>query len=194
MAIIQVGRALSAVNNFEDAFVVEKAALEYYEHVAPDYVENIITLRGNMAVSLSRLGREEESLSIKRECYQYLVHHEGKTSERAMFQAYNIAVSLAHLQKNTEAISLMREQLPLVKRVLDNDHELTLKFQKLYAKTLFAPPDGPWSEEKVRARGLMEAFTRSARRVLGPAHPETRHGEKLLETMTKILALSSRRE
>ena len=114
--------------------------MEYYEHVAPDYVDNIITLRGNMATSLSRLGREEESLSIKRECYQYLVHHEGKTGERAMSQAYNIAVSLAHLKKNAEAISLMREQLPLVKRVLDNDHELTLKFQKLYAKTLFAPP------------------------------------------------------
>ena len=110
-----------------------------------------------------------------------------------MSQAYNIAVSLAHLKKNTEAISLMREQLPPVTRMLGNDNELTLKFQKLYAKTLFAPPDGPWSEEKVRARGLMEAFTRSARRVLGPTHPETRQGEKLLEVMTEILALESRR-
>ena len=168
--------------------------MAYYEHVAPDYVDNIITLRGNISVSLGKLGRREEALSIKRECYQYLVDREGKKGERAIYQAFNIAADLNQLKRYTEATSFLRDQIPLATRMLGKDHEITLKFQKLYAKTLFAPPDGPWSEDKVRAHGLMEAFTRSARRVLGPAHPETRHGEKLLETMTKILALSSRRE
>ena len=74
------------------------------------------------------------------------------------------------------------------------DHEITLKFQKLYAMVVFGPPDGPWSEEKVRALGLLEAFNRSARRVLGPSHPETRHGEGLFKSMTTLLALSATRE
>ena len=194
MAIIQVGQALCAANSFEDAIAVDRAALAYYEHVAPDYVDNIITLRGNISVSLGKLGRREEALSIKRECYQYLVDREGKKGERAIYQAFNIAADLNQLKRYTEATSFLRDQIPLATRVLGKDHEITLKFQKLYAMVVFGPPDGPWSEEKVRALGLLEAFNRSARRVLGPSHPETRHGEGLFKSMTTLLALSATRE
>ena len=66
----------------------------------------------------------------------------------------------------------MRKPLPVAQRVLGESHELTLKMRWGYAQSLYRNP-GATLDDLREAVTTLEDVERTARRVLGGAHPLT---------------------
>ena len=77
-----------------------------------------------------------------------------------------------------------QEIIPEVKRVLGNDHEVTLKMQEVYAQVLFRNVSLSL-EDLTEAVGIIEDVDRRMTRILGPDHPD-RH--RVLEDLSEARA------
>ena len=64
----------------------------------------------------------------------------------------------------------MRKMMPVARRVLGETRELTLKMRWLYAMTLYKDPGATLDGLREAVTTLVE-IERTARRVLGSAHP-----------------------
>ena len=92
--------------------------------------------------------------------------------------------SLVNLGRVEEAKSLLRKVIPVARRVLGEDHRLTLKMRSLYATALLRSPrgrDGATLDDLREAVTTLEDVDRIARRVLGGAHPMTARIENVLQ-------------
>ncbi len=86
--------------------------------------------------------------------------------------ALNYASTLTELKRFKEAKPLLRKTVPVVRRVLGENHETTLKMRWLYARALFE--DSAAALDNLReAVTTLEDTERIARRVLGDTHPTT---------------------
>ena len=103
----------------------------------------------------------------------------GEEHERALRAAYNYALSFLRLQRFEEVKALLRRKLPVARRVLGNEHEVTLSIRlDLCRATL----DGEsLAEEKREALRMLEEVAGVMRRVMGPAHPDTLHTHGVLK-------------
>ena len=72
-----------------------------------------------------------------------------------------------------EARALLRKALPVARRVLGEDHEATLRMRTTYA-TALCGSFGATPDDLREAVTTLEETARTARRVLGAAHPTTR--------------------
>ena len=70
--------------------------------------------------------------------------------------------------------------MPVARRVLGGNHELTLMMNKLYAAALYEDP-GATLDDLREAVTTLEVTERIARRVLGGAHPVTGTIERSLK-------------
>ena len=97
------------------------------------------------------------------------------------------AVSLNGLQHFEEAKALLRKATPAVRRVLGENHELTLKMRSLCAQSLYADDCATLNDlrEAVTTLGDLE---RTARRVLGGTHPLTSYIARNLRDARVTLA------
>ena len=86
--------------------------------------------------------------------------------------AYNYANTLVELERFEEANSLTRKTIPVVRRVLGEGNEHTLKMRSLYAYSLYSNP-GATLEDLREAVTTLEETEMIARRVFGGAHPTT---------------------
>ena len=86
--------------------------------------------------------------------------------------ANNYAVTLKGLKRFEEAKSVLRKMMPVARRVLGDDHRLTLKMRWTYAQTLYED-DGTTLDDLREAVTTLEDAGRIARRVFGGAHPNT---------------------
>ena len=86
--------------------------------------------------------------------------------------AYNYANTLVKLERFEEAKSLTRNTIPVVRRVLGEGNEHTLKMRSLYAYSLYSNP-GATLEDLREAVTTLEETEMIARRVFGGAHPTT---------------------
>ena len=77
---------------------------------------------------------------------------------------------LIALKRFDEAKALLRKIMPLAPRVLGDCHELTLKMRWLYAKALYED-DAVTLDNLREAVATLEDAGRTARRILGGAHP-----------------------
>ena len=84
----------------------------------------------------------------------------------------NYATSLILLDRFEEARSLLRKTVPVARRVLGEDHELTLMMRKIYAGALCKGGRATFNDLREAVR-TYEDTKRIARRVLGGAHPLT---------------------
>ena len=100
--------------------------------------------------------------------------------------AYNYANTLVKLERFEEAKSLTRKTIPVVRRVLGEGNEHTLKMRSLYAYSLYSNP-GATLEDLREAVTTFEDIVRIARRVLGAAHPLTTGIEKQLQNARVVL-------
>ena len=66
----------------------------------------------------------------------------------------------------------MRKTMPVARRVLGESDELTLRVRWIYAEALYKA-DGATLEDLCEAVNSFEETARTARRVLGGAHPLT---------------------
>ena len=76
------------------------------------------------------------------------------------------------LERFEEAKSLLRKAIPVARRGIGESHELTLKMRWIYAKALYNDP-GATLDDLREAVTTLEDLERTARRVLGGAHPLT---------------------
>jgi len=67
---------------------------------------------------------------------------------------------------------LLRRKLPVSRRVLGETHEYTLKMRWTYAEALYKDPAAKLDDLR-EAVTTLEEIRRTARRVLGGAHPTT---------------------
>ena len=95
---------------------------------------------------------------------------------RRLCSANNYAVSLQTLKRSGEAKSLLRRTIPVARRVLGDNHKLTLKMRWLYAESLYKD-DGATLGDLRESVAALEELKRISRRVLGGAHPTTRAHE-----------------
>ena len=98
--------------------------------------------------------------------------HQGAWSRRSRRIVYNFANDLRRLERVDEAKTLLRKTIPVVRRTLGENHDLTLSMRSMYAKMLFEDPTATLDGLRKAATTLKET-ERTARRVLGGAHPLT---------------------
>jgi hypothetical protein len=94
--------------------------------------------------------------------------------------AENYARFLSNLRRYGEAKALLRKTIPVARRVLGENNDLTLKMRWTYAWALYksgGPPARPWAATLDVIREAVTTLTeieQTARRVLGGGHPMAR--------------------
>ena len=91
------------------------------------------------------------------------------------------------LRRFKEAKSLLRTTIPVARRVLGENHELTLKTRVIYVMTRYADNDATLDDLREAATMLGE-LERTAQQIFGGAHPLTSHIEISLRAMGAVLA------
>ena len=109
---------------------------------------------------------------VRREVYSGRVRLNGEEHEQSLVAANNYVDSLRHLKRFKEAKTLLHDLMPVVRRVLGKDHLITLKMRWLYAMALYHA-DAATLDDLREAVKALEETVRTARRVLGGAHPLT---------------------
>ena len=88
-------------------------------------------------------------------------------------------MTLLDLRRFEEAKKLMRKVMPVARRVLGTEHEITLSLREDLSRAIL---DGDsTANEKRQALRTLEDTVAVMRRVLGPAHPDTWHAQRKLE-------------
>ena len=104
---------------------------------------------------------------------------DGEDNKETIRAASNYALSLTRLQRCEEAKSLLHRTVPVARRILGENGLLTLTVRWIYAAALYRD-DGATLEDLREAVTRLEEVERTARRVLGGAHPITRGIEESL--------------
>ena len=112
----------------------------------------------------------EEASRLKRDVYTGFSKLCGEEHAQTLITANNYAVSLVTLERSEEAKPLMRKMIPVARRVLGENHELTLRMRCLSAETLYFD-DGATLDDLREAVTTLEDVVRIARRVFGDTHP-----------------------
>ena len=126
--------------------------------------------QNNLAGSYQALGRKEEALQMKRDVYSGWLELQGEEGEYTLTAANNYAATLSSLRRFEEAKSLLRKTIPVARRVLGEGDSTTLRMRKCYAVWLVVS-NGATLGDLREALTTLEDTTRTARRVLGGAHP-----------------------
>ena len=116
------------------------------------------------------LGRLEQALCVRRDVYNGTLKLHGKEHRDSLREANNYAADLSDLQRHAEAKPLLRKTIPVARRVLGDDYSLTLRMRKDLAKVLWHDTDATL-DDLHEAVTTLEETERTARRVLGGAHP-----------------------
>ena len=94
----------------------------------------------------------------------------GEDDRESLVLAENYASSLGIQGRYGEAKALLRKTIPVARRVLGEDHQLTIKMRWLYAATLCEKEDATLDNLREAVTTLEETL-QTARRVLGGGHP-----------------------
>ena len=143
-----------------------------------DRTTNILAAQSNLAVSYEALGRPEETLRMREDVYSGCLQLFGE-HERTLLAANNYAVSLQTLKRFDEVKSLMHKSIPVAQHILGENNDLTLRMRWLYALALCRDDDATLDDVH-EAVETLEETERTARRVLGGAHPLVADFERTL--------------
>ena len=94
----------------------------------------------------------------------------GEEHEDTLREANNYATSLIRLERFEEAKALFRKTILIARRVLGDSSKLTLQMMAHYGTVLH---EGTTLDDLREAVTTLEDAARTARRVLGGAHPTT---------------------
>ena len=134
--------------------------------------DSILVVQTNLACTYSKIGRNEEASQMERDIYHGRRKLNGEEHEKTLRAASNYTMGLETLQRYAEAKSLQRKIIPVARRVLGESNELTLKVRWSYAVALCRDPIATLDDLREAVTTLTE-IERTARRVLGGAHPTT---------------------
>ena len=117
------------------------------------------------------LGQNETALSIELDVYAKWTALDP-SSERTFCRALNLSVSLVGTGRYKQAKSFLREQIAAARRVLGEETSLVIRLRWNYADAL-CEDDSASRDDVAEAVAILEELFRTARRVLGTAHPIT---------------------
>ena len=116
---------------------------------------------------------------MRQEVYSGRLKLNGEEHTEALEAAHNYATSFINLRRFDESKALYHQAIPVARRVLGESHELTLQMRIGYGLALWV---GAASLDDLReAVTTLEETERTARRVLGGAHPTTSAIEEPLQ-------------
>ena len=107
-------------------------------------------------------------------------------SREGLTAAFNYANSLIGLRRFKEANALYRKSIPMARRVLKENDQITLAMRMAYAETLYREPAAPLDDLR-EAVTTLEAVDRIAQRVFGSPHPITTAITRHLQNVRTLL-------
>ena len=137
----------------------------------------MLTTQSNLASTYEKAERVDEALSLRKEVYSKRLKLSGEEDISSIIAANNYGESLVNLGRFEEAKALLRKTVPVARRVLGEDHELTLRMSLIYGWAL-SRDAGAALDDLREAVTTLEDAGRIARRVFGGAHPLTAQIEK----------------
>ena len=180
-----LGNGLHAATQHEDALSVREAELSMRQRLGGSE-ENILSVQGNIAISYQKLGRLEQALQIERDVYSGRLKLNGAESMEALVSANNWGSSLVDLRRFEEAKSMLREMIPVARRVIGDNHELTIRLGWNYTMALCEDPAATLGDLR-EAVATFEKTIRVTRRVFGGDNPLTRGIERSLQKARSTL-------
>jgi tetratricopeptide (TPR) repeat protein len=166
-----LGNGLADSQQHEDSLSVRQAVLSMLRRLgAPEH--NILIAQTCLANSHTQLGRHEEAVLVYREAYSGYLRFNGEEHGTTLLAATNYAKSLLFLKHFEEAKALLRKTMPVARRVLGEDSDTTLRMRTNYAAALVNNADATLDDLREGVT-MLEDADRTARRVLGGAHPLT---------------------
>ncbi|CAH0372026.1 unnamed protein product [Pelagomonas calceolata] len=185
VAMDQLGNGLHEAGNYE-ALSVREAILSMLRRIgSPE--DDMLAGQSNLASSYEAVGRVEECLRIRRDVYSGRLRLHGEEHLQTLLAANNYATSLVQLQHFEEAKTLLRRITPVARRVLGDNHDITLKMRFGYAASICFDT-GSTLDDLRGAVTTLEETARTARRVLGGAHPLTTVIERQLRASRATLS------
>ena len=169
LAINVLGNGLSEAGHDEDALSVREAELAMARRIGTDEI-GLLTTQSNLANTYRALGRFEEALSLRRDVYSATLNLFGSDDGDALLEANNYGNCLLQLKRFEEVRALSRKMIPVARRVLGENDDLTLRMRWIYAQSLYLDDDATLDDLR-EAVTTLEDTERTARRVLGGAHP-----------------------
>ena len=184
-AMTLLGNGLSAAKHYEDALAVFEAELATLRRLGASEGHMLIT-QGNLANTYHHLGRLEDSIRVQQDIYSGHVRLRGEESEGTLAAAHNYASFLSHVKRYAEAKPLLRKTIPVARRVLGENHDLTLRMSLCYAVSLYLDRKATLEDLREAATAL-EGLERTTRRVMGGAHPRVGNIELVLRHARETL-------
>ena len=89
-------------------------------------------MQGNLAGTYRMLGRFEEALLMKRDVHTGCLKLYGEEDKETFREAGNYASLLNELKRFKETEALLRKAMPVARRVLGENHHLTLRLRLNY--------------------------------------------------------------
>ena len=176
MAMGVLGGGLTDAKHHGDALFVYEAELSVRRRMGSSEW-NILAVQSNLANTYQQLGRSEEALHLKRDVYRGQLKITGEGHRETLGAAHNYATSLIHLLRFEEAKSVLRKTIPIARRVVGDSNAITLKIRYAYGVALYQD-DCATLDDTGEAVTTLEDIARTARRVLGGAHPTVKHFEE----------------
>ena len=168
-AMTELGLGLSDANHHEDALSLQETKLAMLRRLGAS-AHNILVVQGNLARTYAMHGRVDESLRMRRDIYSGFLKLHGEEYFDTLLSANNLATSLRGLEHFEEAKKLLRKTMPVARRALGEDNDLTLRMRWYYALALYEDTRATLDDLR-EAVTTLEDTERIARRVLGGAHP-----------------------
>ena len=123
---------------------------------------------------------------MRRDVYSGYLRLHGEEHEETLRAASNYALSLLQQQRYTEARSLLRKEIPVARRVIGEDHEITLSMRWHSARALYEDDSATLGDVR-EAVTTLEETRRIARRVFGSTHPHLHFIERYLRNARAAL-------
>ena len=155
----------------------------------------MLVFQANNALKLKQLNppRLGKALRLQRDVYEGYLKLNGEEHLETLRAARNLAVTLNELQPPSykEVKALLRRLMLVARRVLGDEHGVTLQMRTIYATALYGDHDATL-EDLREAVTTLEETTRTTRRVLSGAHPLTSAIEDELRKARAALRRSGR--
>ena len=142
-------------------------------------------MQGNLATVLDGLGRPE-SLDMRRDIHSGWLKLNGEEDQNTLREAICYSTGLIRASRFEEARSLLRKTLPVARRALGDMHDHMIYMRRNYAMALYQDPGATLADLR-EAVNTLEAAERTARRVLGSAHPVTKGIDDVLQKSRALL-------
>ena len=173
-----LGTCLHDAGHLEDALSVKEVELSTLRRIGASE-QSMLTIKANLAITYSRLGRLEAALQMKREVYSGRLKLHGEECAQTLHAVNNYSSSLILLKRFEEAKSLLRKKVPVARRVLGEGRDITLRMRLGYAWALYGDPRASLNELR-EAVSTLEDVSPTAWRVFGATHPITLGIERAL--------------